>query len=29
VEGGQMPPRPRTGPRGGGGGEDPCDDPVL
>ena len=29
VEGGPMPPRPRTGPRGGGGGEDPCDDPVL
>jgi N-acetylmuramoyl-L-alanine amidase len=29
VEGGPMPPRLRTGPRGGGGGEDPCDDPVL
>ncbi len=31
VEGGQMPPRPRTGagPRGGGGGWDECDDPVL
>ena len=28
VEGGPMPPRPRTG-RGGGGGEDPCDDPAL
>ena len=31
VEGGRMPPRPRTGagPRGGGGGWDECDDPVL
>lgn len=29
VEGGQMPPRPRTGPRGGGGGDVECDDPVL
>ena len=31
VEGGQMPPRSRTGsgPRGGGGGWDECDDPVL
>lgn len=28
VEGGLMPPRPRTG-RGGGGGDDPCDDPAL
>ena len=28
VEGGQMPPRPRNGPRGGGG-DDECDDPVL
>ena len=28
VEGGPMPPRPRTG-RGGGGGDDPCDDPAL
>ncbi|HEX2048367.1 MAG TPA: N-acetylmuramoyl-L-alanine amidase [Acidimicrobiales bacterium] len=29
VEGGQMPPRPRNGPRGGGGGWDECDDPAL
>lgn len=29
VEGGQMPPRPRSGPRGGGGGDNDCDDPVL
>ena len=29
VEGGQMPPRPRNGPRGGGGGDDECDDPAL
>jgi N-acetylmuramoyl-L-alanine amidase len=30
IEGGQMPPRPRTGPRsGGGGGWDECDDPAL
>lgn len=31
VEGGQMPPRPRsgTGSRGAGGGWDDCDDPVL
>ena len=28
VDGGPMPPRPRTGPRGGGGEVD-CDDPVL
>ena len=28
VDGGPMPPRPRTGPRGGGG-DDPCDDPAL
>ncbi|MGI8810515.1 MAG: N-acetylmuramoyl-L-alanine amidase family protein [Acidimicrobiales bacterium] len=31
IDGGQMPPRPRTGPRGGsgGGGWDECDDPAL
>ena len=29
VDGGQMPPRPRSGPRGGGGGWDECDDPAL
>jgi N-acetylmuramoyl-L-alanine amidase len=31
VEGSQMPPRQRTGtgPRGGGGGDDGCDDPAL
>ena len=29
VDGGRMPPRQRTGLRGGGAGEDPCDDPVL
>ena len=29
VEGGQMPPRPKAGPRGGGGGWDECDDPAL
>ena len=30
LEGGQMPPRQRTGPRGGGGGGwDECDDPAL
>jgi N-acetylmuramoyl-L-alanine amidase len=28
VDGGPMPPRPRTGPRGGGG-DDVCDDPAL
>lgn len=28
VDGGPMPPRPRTGPRGGGG-DDQCDDPAL
>ena len=28
VDGGQMPPRPRTGPRGGGGADE-CDDPAL
>ncbi|MFP5319294.1 MAG: N-acetylmuramoyl-L-alanine amidase [Acidimicrobiia bacterium] len=28
TEGGPMPPRPRTG-RGGGGGDNPCDDPAL
>ncbi len=29
VEGGQMPPRPRTGGPRGGGGDDECDDPAL
>ncbi len=29
VEGGQMPPRPRAGPRQGGGGDLECDDPAL
>ena len=29
VEGGPMPPRPRNGPRGGGGGDNECDDPAL
>ncbi|MDQ3898224.1 MAG: N-acetylmuramoyl-L-alanine amidase, partial [Actinomycetota bacterium] len=29
VDGGQMPPRPRAGPRGSGGGDEECDDPAL